>query len=184
MNKNIAQLYKGKFEELDIKFTRVWAMPSAWTFSIHPIKVLLDKYVGEGINWIDPFAGKYSPAEITNDHDPDRKAKYCMEAIDFVKMLKGKYAGVLFDPPYSNRQISEHYKIIGKKATRFDTSAQFYKKVKSELADKIKKGGYAISFGWNTNGFGKNRGFKIVEIMIVDHGGSKNATLVCVEIKQ
>ena len=51
------------------------------------------------------------------------------------------------------------------------------------MSEKIEKGGYAISFGWNTNGFGKARGFKIVEIMAVAHGGSKNDTFVTVEKK-
>jgi hypothetical protein len=158
-------------------------MPSAWTFSIQPIKYLLDKYVGDGNGWIDPFAGKYSPAEYTNDHNPERNAKYHMEAIDFVQMLTGRYNGVLFDPPYSFRQISEHYKSLGLKAKQTDTSMRFYEQVKSALCEKIRVGGYAISFGWNTNGFGKARGFKIVEIMSIAHGGSKNDTTVVVEIK-
>ena len=59
----------------------------------------------------------------------------------------------------------------------------FYEKVKSAACEKIKPGGYAISFGWNTNGFGKARGFEIVEIMLVAHGGSKNDTIVTVERK-
>lgn len=41
MNAKIAQIYKGKYEKLDIEFSRVWAMPSPWTFSINPIKSLL-----------------------------------------------------------------------------------------------------------------------------------------------
>lgn len=55
----------------------------------------------------DPFA-KHSPVEITNDHNPERKAKYCMEAIDFYKHAD-RYNGILFDP-YLFRQISEHYR--------------------------------------------------------------------------
>lgn len=176
-------LYKGKFNEEEIIFNRVWAMPNAWTFSIFPIAQLLKKYVGDGKNWVDPFAGKYSPAEITNDHNPKMEAKFCMEAVDFAKQLTGRYDGVLFDPPYSFRQISEHYKEIGKKATQWDTSMLFYEKVKSALCEKVKRGGIVISFGWNTNGFGKARGFKIIEIMAVAHGGSKNDTLVTVEKK-
>lgn len=181
--KKIAQLYKGKFEEEEILFTRVWSMPSPWTFSIHPIQVLIKKYVGDGKGWVDPFAGKFSPAEITNDHNPERKAKFCLEAIDFCQQLKGQYNGVLFDPPYSFTQIKKHYQFLGKPITAETCRIGFYEKVKSALCEKIKPGGYAISCGWNTNGFGKARGFKIIEIMIVDHGGSRNATLVVVEIK-
>ena len=183
MNKKIAQLYKGKHEELGITFSRVWAMPSAWTFTIHPIKVLLDKYVGDGKNWVDPFAGDNSPAEFTNDHNPERKAKSHIEAIAFCRGLNGRYKGVLFDPPYSFTQVKEHYTKLGQKVTKENTSVKFYKGVKTAMCEKIEAGGYAISFGWNTNGFGKERGFEIIEIMAVAHGGSKNDTFVTVEQK-
>jgi len=162
---------------------RVWAMPNKWTFTIKPIKELVDRYVGDGKNWVDPFAGKYSPAEFTNDLNPQSNAKYHLEAEEFCKMIQGKFEGILFDPPYSYRQVSEHYKIVGKKATQKDTSTQFYNRAMNPIADKIKEGGYAISFGWNSNAFGKNRGFKIVEILLVAHSGHHNDTIVTVEKK-
>lgn len=179
----VAQLYKGKFEEENIIFTRVWAMPNAWTFSIFPIQQLLKKYVGEGWNWVDPFAGKYSPAKLRNDHNPEMPAEYHLEALEFSKKINHKlgFEGVLFDPPYSFTQIKEHYKVLGKQITADTCKMGFYEKVKSALCEKIKPGGYAISCGWNTNGFGKARGFKIIEIMCVAHGGSKNDTIVVVE---
>lgn len=176
-------LYKGKYEEQDIIFSRVWCMPSPWTFTIHPIKDILKKYVGDGKNWIDPFAGDNSPAEFTNDHNPERKAKHHMEAREFSKMLSGCYDGVLFDPPYSFTQIKQHYTLLGQKPSKEFTDMRFYEKVRSLLCEKIKVGGYAISFGWNTNGFGKARGFRIIEIMCIAHGGSKNDTIVTVEQK-
>jgi len=166
-------------------------MPSMHTFRIKPISELLDKYVGRKtliseINglWVDPFAGENSPAQETNDHNPDKPTKYHLEAIDFVNIFKdNSIDGVLFDPPYSNRQISEHYKVIGKKATQSDTSTNFYTKILNPLSNKIKIGGYCISFGWNSNGMGKNRGFEIVEILLVAHGGHHNDTIVVVERK-
>lgn len=167
-----------------MKIQRAWAMPSKKTFSIKPIAELLNRYVGNGKGWIDPYAGWLSPAEITNDHNPERNATYHLEAEEFGKMLpRNDYAGVLFDPPYSYRQVSEHYKNVGKKATQMDTCTQFYNRAMNPIADKIKKGGHAISFGWNTNGFGKVRGFEIVEILIVAHRGHHNDTLVTVETK-
>lgn len=165
-------------------------MPNAWTFKIKPINELLRKYIGNSnYNWIDPFAGKFSMADgdWKNDINPDRNAKYQMDAYDFAKDVIERsgieFEGVLFDPPYSNRQISEHYKLVGRKATRLDTSARFYSRLKETLGKCIKKGGYAISCGWNTVGFGKKNGFEIVEILIVSHGGAKNDTLITVEQK-
>lgn len=178
-------VYIGGDENKKIIFSRVWSMPSPWTFSIRPVRLLLDRYVkNNGEMWVDPFAGKFSPAEITNDHNPDRPTQFHLEAIDFCKqILTEDYDGVLFDPPYSFRQISEHYKSLGMKATQWHTSMCFYEKVKSILSDKIKVGGIAISCGWNTNGFSKARGYEIVEIMMVAHGGSKNDTIITVERK-
>ncbi len=185
-NKKVGTIYKGKSETKDIIFNRVWAMPNAWTFKIGPIKELLDRYVtANGANWIDPFAGKNSPAATTNDMNPEMPTMYHMEALEFAQRASHKwgYTGVLFDPPYSFRQISEHYKNIGMKATQMQTSMAFYEKVKSALCEKVKPNGYVISFGWNSNGFGKARGFKIIEILMVAHGGSKNDTIVTVEQK-
>lgn len=172
----------------DIIFSRAWAMPSKDTFTIKPIAKLLDKYVGRGVkSFADPFAGYNSRAEYTNDLDPNTPTQWHMEALDFCNMLGQKYGleldGVLFDPPYSNRQISEHYKALGRKATQEDTSAKFFSKVKDALAPMVRQGGYAISFGWNSQGFGIKRGFKIVEILLVAHGGAHNDTIVVVERK-
>jgi hypothetical protein len=163
--------------------SKAWAMPSALTFTIKPIAELLSRYVGDGIGWVDPYAGDNSPAEITNDHNPERKARHHLDAEQFCQQLTGTYCGVLFDPPYSYRQVSEHYRVLGKRARSIDTSTNFYNRVMNPICDKIEIGGYAISFGWNTNGFGKNRGFEQIEILIVAHGGHHNDTLCTVERK-
>ena len=162
---------------------RTWAMPNKWTFKIKPISELIYKYGQDFQNWIDPFAGQTSPAEITNDLNPNTIAKYNMKALDFSKMLKGKYNGVLFDPPYSGRQVKECYNELGIDVLRDDTNSFFYYSVKNELSKKIKVGGYAISFGWNSNGFGKKNGFQIVEILLVAHGAAHNDTICTVEKK-
>jgi hypothetical protein len=170
-------------EKAKTKFNRCFDLPSAETFTIKSIKSLLIKY-NVGKEWIDPFAGRNSPAEITNDHNPVMPTKYHLEALDFVKLMKGQsFNGVLFDPPYSYRQVSEHYKVIGKKATRLDTSSNFYARVLNPLSKLIRPNGICISFGWNSNGMGKNRGFEIIEILLVAHGGHHNDTIVTVEKK-
>ena len=40
-----------------------------------------------------------------------------------------------------------------------------------------------MCFGWNSNGVGKVRGFEIIEILLIAHGGSHNDTIVTVERK-
>lgn len=158
-------------------------MPSEWTFTIKPIAQLIHRYIGTGEGWIDPFAGENSPAEITNDLNPTRPTKFHLDAKEFLNLLEGKYKGVLFDPPYSPRQIKEMYEAIGIKNSFENTMATFWSDKKDIAATKIETGGYAICCGWNTTGFGKDRGFELIEILLVCHGGAHNDTIVTVERK-
>jgi len=154
-------------------------MPNKWTFKIKPIKELVLRYVGDGKGWIDPFAGENSPAEITNDLNPERKTMYHIHAIEFAKQLDGnKFKGVLFDPPYSLRQVKECYNGLGKTLSFDDTKDASFGKVKDAIGSKVE---LVICCGWNTNGFGINRGFELIEILLVAHGGHHNDTIVTVE---
>ena len=64
-----------------------------------------------------------------------------------------------------------------------DTQSSFWSQRKDKIAELIKPFGLCISFGWNTNGLGLNRGFEILEILMVAHGGAHNDTIVTVERK-
>ena len=159
-------------------------MPNHWTFQIQPIADLLSRYVGNGKGWIDPFAGENSPAEIKNDIRQNIDADYHMKALDFLKQLTGIYKGVLFDPPYSIRQVKECYESAGIQFTAYDSNyAGQWTFEKAELSRLVENGGFVISFGWNSNGVGRNNGFEIEEILLVPHGGAHNDTIVTVERK-
>ncbi len=116
-------------------------MPSMHTFTIEPIRQLICRYVKDGKGWIDPFAGENSPAEITNDLNPEKPAKYHMHALDFAKMLDGQYDGCLFDPPYSLTQVKECYQSIGCEDFMSQDASHFPYDIKREIARKIKAGG-------------------------------------------
>ncbi len=134
---------------------------------------------------IDPFANNSKIATVTNDLNPDFNTDFHLDAFDFLKMFDNNSIDVvLYDPPYSTRQVSESYKNIGKEVTALDTSANWRKKHLDEIQRILKPNGIAICFGWNTNGVGKTRGFEMVEVLIVAHGGSHNDTLCTVEIKK
>ena len=164
---------------------RIWAMPNKETFKIKPIKDLINKQVDSNQMIIDPFANNSKIATITNDLNPDFNTDFHMDALDFLKMFSNESVDVvLYDPPYSPRQVSESYKNIGKEVTALDTSANWRKKHLDEIQRILKPNGIAICFGWNTNGVGKTRGFEMVEVLIVAHGGSHNDTLCTVEIKK
>ncbi len=163
---------------------RVWSMPSKWTCTIPPIADLVSRYVGDGKGWIDPFAGMTSPAEITNDLNPDMPAKFHLDALDFLKQLEGNYKGVLFDPPYSLEQLKRSYEDIGRTFTQRDGQiAGRWTDEKREMLRVLSPGGYAISFGWNSNGVGICNGFALEEILLVAHGAGHNDTIVTVERK-
>jgi hypothetical protein len=159
-------------------------MPNKWTFQILPIGDLVTRYCNGGKGWIDPFAGMSSPAEFTNDLNPHTPAKYHLDALHFLKQLEGQYQGVLFDPPYSLRQVKECYEGLGREFTLHDSQdVGRWTEIKKEISDRIIPGGYAISAGWNSQGIGKQNGFELVEVLLVCHGGAHNDTIVTVERK-
>lgn len=162
---------------------RVWAMPNKWTFTIKPIAELLTRYVGDGKEWIDPCAGWNSPAEITNDLNPEAPTMYHLHAVEFCESLTGQYRGLLFDPPYSLGQMKELYQSIGIDRLTVEDVTRFYGKVRSVICRKINQGGIAISCGWNSIGIGKKWGFECIEILLVCHGRAHNDTIVTVERK-
>lgn len=160
-------------------------MPNSHTFTIRPIAELLGRYVGNGSEWIDPFAGYYSPAEVKNDLNPKTLVDYHMDALLFLEGIEDfSYKGVLLDPPYSISQVKEHYEGVGFEQLEVKpTSMEYWASIKNNMARIIKSGGIAICCGWSSMGLGKNRGFEMLEILLVPHGGSKNDTIVTVERK-
>lgn len=177
--------------ENNIKIKKEWAMPNGNTFLVKPIKqFILDNKIKEGIV-IDPFANKCPLQEyftncsyISNDLDSEMSTTYHMDALDFLKQFDNLYADmILFDPPYSPRQVSECYKKMGKTVNMETTQASFWGNIKKEIGRILKPNGIVISFGWNSNGIGKSNGCKQEKILIVAHGGNHNDTICTLERK-
>ena len=165
-------------------FTRIWEMPNKNTFDINCIKKLIYKYYKDEYKSVDPFANKNRIAKITNDLDPEMGTDYCMDALDFLKQFDDNSMDfVLYDPPYSPRQVSECYKKMGRTVNMQTTQSSFWGNLKKEISRITKPDGIVISFGWNTNGIGKTKNFEILEILTVAHGGQHNDTLCTVERK-
>ena len=167
-----------------MKITKEWAMPNGNTFSIKPIDKFVRKHLKQNIKSIDPFANTNRIASITNDLDPEMEADYCMDALDFLKQFDDESIDlVLFDPPYSPRQVSECYKKLGKTVNMETTQASFWSNMKKEIARITKPSGMVLCFGWNSQGIGKTRGFEMEEILLVAHGGAHNDTICTSERK-
>lgn len=161
-----------------MKIERVWAMPSPNTFSIKPIRELVERHLCAGI-WVDPFCRDsiFKPrCTMTNDLNPKFAGTHNMDALDFLKSLPASSAdGVLFDPPFSPRQVKEAYQGFGPA----DTTRRFYSSRKREAARILKMGGIAIVCGWNSLGLGRKNGMELEEILMVNHG-DQNDTIVTV----
>ena len=136
---------------------RLWAMPNKKTFTIKPITELIKDEIGG--DYLDPFPFEYKE-----------------DATDYLKRSEPKKFSV-FDPPYSPRQLQECYDGKGE----YDTKSSTWSNWKDLLAEKTLE--KCISFGWNSCGMGKTRGFEITRILIVCHGGFHNDTICTVERK-
>ena len=173
--------------------TREWSMPNSRTFKIKPIKNIIERYQEELVSnslVLDPFSNQNIVIDrerlnlITNDIDPQYDTDYSLDALDFLKVFSDESVDlVLYDPPYSPRQVSEVYKKLDMSVNMQTTQASYWGNQKKEISRIVKKGGYVLTFGWNSGGIGKTKGFEIVEILIVAHGGWHNDTIVTVEKK-
>ena len=166
---------------------RIWAMPSKNTYKIKPIKELIERYIKElpdDAIILNPFANgsKYG---ITNDIDPEFNTDYNMDAIDFLKQFKDNSVDmVLYDPPFSPRQVSECYKKLGLTVNMETTQNSYWTKQKKEIARIVKQNGVVITTCYNSGGIGKTNGFEIEEILLVAHGGMHHDTIVTVDRKK
>jgi hypothetical protein len=160
-------------------------MPSSETFSIRPVAMLLDRWLEPGWTIVDPFARNSSRGTLTNDLNPDTKARFHFKATEFLQrtITTGVVADAgLLDPPYSPRQIKDCYQLVGMPVDRCATQhAKLIADAKDAMAPLIRLGGIVVTCGWNSQGMGRKRGFEVMEILLIQHGGSHNDTIVTVE---
>ena len=138
-------------------------MPNSDTFSVKPIGEFVQRYLKESKVSIDPFARNKRWATHTNDINPKTEAEHHMDAEEFLTMLnfEGVKADlVIFDPPYSPRQISECYKEAGIECGMKETqNSVLYSRVKDAIFPVLSNNAFVLSFGWNSAGMGKKHGF-------------------------
>lgn len=157
-------------------------MPNKWTFQIKPISLFVSRWCKGGSVIVDPFSGKSDIGTIRNDlaRGGVDAGKFCEELID--RKGRGFADVVIFDPPYSPRQIKECYESVGLKPNMKDTqSGVLYKVVRECLRDMLRPGGVALSFGWQSGGLGNT--LKTKEILLIQHGGAHNDTICVAQVK-
>jgi hypothetical protein len=161
--------------------TRAWGMPSADTFDCQPIASFMERWHRPPS--VDPFARNSEWATYRNDLSPDTSAAYHLDAVEFCDLMlaQGVRAEcVLFDPPYSAGQVVMTYQRVGGP----ETNGHLGRFVREGLDRLLVPGGVALSFGWNSAGFGRERGYDVLEILLVAHGGAHNDTICVAEVKR
>lgn len=170
--------------ERAIPMRRVWAMPNKNTFDIPPIRALVKSYLAKSKVSIDPFARNKRWATYTNDLNPDTAADNHLDVLEFLRLLETqnvKVDLVLFDPPYSARQIKECYEGIGL-AMPYERTLGWGNE-RATIDRILSVNGAVVSCGWSSVGMGSQRGYSIEEILLVSHGKVHNDTIVMVERK-
>jgi hypothetical protein len=162
-----------------------FGMPTPDTLCCAPIAKWAGKYYDPDDISIDPFARDNMLATYRNDLNPATAAEWHEDAPAFLKMLieKGvKAMFFIFDPPYSPRQIKECYDEMGLKPGMKDTQNARLAKTCLDLFQQLAApGAICLSFGWSCSGMTEKRGFKLIEMLVVRHGGAHNATICLAE---
>jgi hypothetical protein len=101
-------------------------------------------------------------------------ADYHGDAWEFITNTNMLFDTIIFDPPYNIRKAREKYgnRYIGKST-----------KIKNGIVKIMKPGSRFISFGYDSVGMSRSRGFEKIAICLVCHNGDHNDTIGMVEQK-
>lgn len=160
---------------------------TAHPFENKHIKQIIDMVIRDLNNekqyaklWIcDPFANNKTTRLqgtqlVTNDLNPKFDTTYTMEANDFGELMlkqKRKFDLILFDPPYSLRQLKDCYENIGGELPHWQ-SQNMWGRAKDALSKCVNHGGYVITLGWSSHGFGMRRGFEKIAVYNFEQAGT------------
>lgn len=168
-----------------MEMDRKWAMASPSTFTVGPIREFLEQELDalpQGAVILDPFARNAVYGTVTNDLNPECDTDYHMDALDFLRMFDDDSADcVIYDPPYSSRQVSECYQRFGYEVAAEATRGTWKRRHMDEVRRVLRQGGVLLAFGWHSNYCGKKRGFEIVRVRVVAHGGGSAHDTLCVK---
>ena len=150
------------------------------TLSDRKVMNLVKSYLTPHSRIIDPFARDCQLAgKCTNDIDPNTKAYWHMDALDFLRMDIWKKPGfdvAILDPPFSARQDKEIYG-----DTNLYTKPGKLRNIELALGNLIRTNGYVIKFGYNSNF--SHKAFELEHIVLVQYGGCINDMIISVHTK-
>jgi hypothetical protein len=158
----------------EIEFTYISQPPKCYTFEQPQVKKWVENHCqGKVLNL---FAGKVKldVNEIRNDIDTSMDCDYHKDAYDLICQIKDKFDTIILDPPYSLRKSREKY------GDRYIGS---FTKIKNKLYSILNENGIIITFGYDSVGMSKSRGFEKKAILLICHNGDHDDTIGLVENK-
>ena len=162
-----------------------WSMPNKWTFKMKPVDKFISSEILNAKKILIPFAGE---TRFSNAHDityidieEDRPKPYilgdCRDVMEDLIKQKKKYNLIILDPPFTFFQAVRTYN---------NQKMQDISYIRN-LTDKLLfKGGIVISCGFNSTGMNSkkyNRKYEKIKLLLVNHGGSHNDTIILKERK-
>lgn len=156
----------------EVDFTYLAQPPKKFTFEQPKLREWCKKWCSGKV--LNLFAGKtkLNVDEFRVDCNKEMLADWYGDALEFVKTTDLKFDTIVLDPPYNLRKSREIYqgKYIGS-----------FTKIKNELNRILNPNGKIITFGYDSVGMSKSRGFKKIAICLVCHNGDHNDTICIVE---
>jgi hypothetical protein len=151
--------------------------PGRATGSVGQIFRIVKSIVGTGKEWVDPMSGRSILCEIRNDIRTQKtKAKYHQDALEFLKGLPSSgFAGVVYDPPYNDRQgikyCKDHHSY---------SDLPYWWAIRVEIGRIVRPGGTVVMLAWNSN---RIPGCEIKKIYLFAHGSERHDTILTIQTK-
>lgn len=167
-------------------------MPNKWTFKVIGVKEFIESNLIGDV--LVPFGGMEKLEGTGEDalsiatcdikypnNEEAAAAEFNCDArfLDKSPEIKGKkYRTVVLDPPFTFFQASRSYNL---NESQFRMSDVVKAKDEAFMHCIGKNNCRVITLGFNSTGMGKERGFKLKKMAVINHGGNRNDTLITVE---
>ncbi len=132
---------------------------------------------------LDPFARNCQWADITNDLNPDTKAKYHLDAKDFLELMLEEFGHnsvkcIIFDPPFSQRQYEKYEKECKSELVNIYSSPGKVVEIFDIARKLIKPGGIIIKLGYNSTR--PILDYELTYLSTTNFGGNRNDVITSI----
>jgi hypothetical protein len=154
------------------------------TFTIKVFRERMEHYLRASDIGIDPTCGNSTLGTYRNDKRQSAKGKITnMHALAFLEDLKSKSVEAdwgIVDPVYSAHQAKLCYEGHGAD----ENPAAFYAKLMEGMDPLLKVGAITLTFSFQAAHFGKARGYRKLETIMLNPPGMHYPTYMVIEVKE